>query len=488
MLRWKVNVVKKSHDRVTTNFTWSTQSFTLRGIEAAFKLPCVVKCCYESCPLDWEDFHFDLSQPLLLHSFRRVKKLRVRCVKKNASGQSEAFGPVLVIPEDYDGWFYIMQSDYSRPKLHKSVASLTGGPVSKFYVASSLSYLALYGEPDGKQPQTIDSRHMEAGEVLQGSQTAGTATLKKTLKVNTENITGGKFLICTDEKDDKMILPLSKSGKFYEIADNSAGSDGLRKISDVISMKDRFPLKIRHVIGELPSLSASYTNVLQCLDVIEEETVLASTLDKMTMIPMELQLDSPFKFNMGLNENQLRKSDNYSEALHMCETDGEDYVRGIKITFTISPANSLMTSTSSIETEGSLVSLAKPNASLENEGSTTVSLRKHRASSVSSERFEDSEPTQLERTSYAETESSLDDVPSCYDTGSEIEDEDAQSEFMFKWEPPETVRRSSSKKKTVAKMSVPPKVFNSSINTVNSPNASVEENINVMWNENPDVV
>ena len=107
MLRWKVNVVKKSHNRVRADFTWSTQSFTLEGIQTKFQLPCVVKCCYESCPVDWEDFHFDLSQPLLLHSFRKVKKLRVRCVQKNVSGQSEEFGPVLVIPEDYDGKEYM---------------------------------------------------------------------------------------------------------------------------------------------------------------------------------------------------------------------------------------------------------------------------------------------------------------------------------------------------------------------------------------------
>ncbi|XP_060076634.1 uncharacterized protein LOC132556265 [Ylistrum balloti] len=487
MLRWKVNVVKKSQDRVTADFTWSTQSFTLQGIKERFKLPCVVRCCYESCPVDWEDFHFDLSQPLLLHSFRRVQKLRVRCVHKNASGQSQEFGPVLVIPEDYDGWFYIMKSDEAQPKVHKTVASLAGGPV-KFYVASSLSYLALNEEPGKKKPHTIDSRHMEAGEILEGSQTAGTATIRKMLKVDTEKMLREKFLICNDEKDDKMILPLSKNGKFYEIACESEGfmdSDGLRRISYIISKKDNFPFKIRHIIGELPSLSSCYRNVLQCLDVIEEETVLASTLDKMTMIPLELQLDSPFKFKMGLNESQLRKSDNYLEALHMCETDGEAYVRGIKLTFTISPASSLISSTTSIESDGSLMSQSKLPGTLEKD-SMDVSLRKHRA--LPMETFEGSDPSQQERASYAETATSLDDVPSCYDTGSEIEEEDAQSEFMFKWAPPENVKRLSSKKKTLEKIPVPPKVFNSSINKINSPKSSVEENIHVVWNEQPDVV
>ncbi|XP_069127597.1 uncharacterized protein [Argopecten irradians] len=485
MLRWKVNVVKKSHDRMTTDFTWSTQSFTLKGIQTKFKLPCVVKCCYESCPVDWDDFHFDLSQPLLLHSFRRVRKLRVRCVQKKDNGQSQEFGPVLVIPEDYDGWFYEMKTDDARPKIHKTVASLTGGPVSKFYVASSISYLALCGEP-GKNPQTVDSRHMEAGEILEGSQTAGTATLKKVLKVNTDNVPGGQFLICTDEKDDKMILPFSKNGKFYKIADDSGGSDGLRTISYIISKKEDFPFKIRHVIGELPSLSTNYRNVLQCLDVIEEETVLASTLDKMTMIPLELQLDSPFKFRMGLNETQIRKSDNYAEALHMCETDGEEYVRGIKVAFTISPESPLTASSTSIESdiEGSLVSLAKVPEPLETD-INEAPLCKRSATAIQSEV---TMTTQQERASYAETESSMDDVPSCYDTGSEVEEEDAQSEFMFKWAPPETLKRVSSKKKTLVKVPVPPKVFNSSINKINSPKSSLEKNINAVWNEMPDVV
>lgn len=470
MLRWKVHVLKKPHRVVSQNFTWSSQSFTLHDIKTSFKLPCVVKCCYETCPVDWGDFHFDLVQPLLLHSFRNVRKLCVRCVQKDENGQAKVFGPTLVIPEDYEGWFHMMQTDESRPTLHRTVESLVeASPLSTCYVASSLSYLALYGEPGENNELVADSRRMEAGEILETSHTVGTNTLKKTLKVKTENVPNEKCLICNDETGDKLILPLSSKGKFYVIADNSEGSNGLRDIPYIMSKKELFPIKIRHIIGELPAISSSYTSVLQCLDVIEEETILASTLDKMTMIPLELKMDSPFEFKMGLNDNQMRESKNYNAAVHMCATDGDSYVRGIKISFTISPT-SVTTSASSIESESSI-----------------VSLRHLHISSMENESGACSSQPQPERTSYAETES-LDSAPSICDTGSEIEEEDAQSEFMFEWTPPETAKRLSSKKKAAAKVTtIPPKVFNSSINTRNSPKSSMEEDMNV-WNEQPDVV
>ena len=103
MLRWKQTKPVGSK-KTKKSFTWSLQTFTLRDILNRFKLPCVVKCCYESCPIQWSSFNIDLSQPLLIHSNRTVGKLVGKCVRnEHASLADTGSDATVVIPVDYDG-------------------------------------------------------------------------------------------------------------------------------------------------------------------------------------------------------------------------------------------------------------------------------------------------------------------------------------------------------------------------------------------------
>jgi len=339
-----------------------------------------------------------------------------------------------------------MKEDNDRPRQHRSVETLTSAMTSLFYVSQSDDCLCIYEDAVGKQ--TLDTRRIETGEILQTCHIADTSELKKKYDVGKTLDKMDRFLVCNDEKDDKVLLDLTRDGKFYEIYESGDTIEGLCRITEVISRKSKLPFKVRHVIGELPSLSSSYTSILQCYYVIEEETVLAATLDEQTMIPMELQINSPFKFKISLNESQLKQTDTYNEALQMCESDGENYVRGIKLSITVSPDINIESSVSSIDSD--LID------------DTCYFQRAY------------TRPVVIE---------SKDDVPSVCDTGSDIEEEDAQSEFSFKWTPID-----NGKKEPVVTIA-PPKVFNSSVSSKSnkSPLSSQEDGMDI-WNEEADEV
>lgn len=109
MLKWKLhNALQKRSAAAagaTTEFHWSQQSYTLQEIVQKFKLPCLVLCTSD-CNLDWNAFHFNLKQPLLLHSTRTVLKATAHCLRRTEpSRQYEKIGTSVVIPEDYAGGF-----------------------------------------------------------------------------------------------------------------------------------------------------------------------------------------------------------------------------------------------------------------------------------------------------------------------------------------------------------------------------------------------
>lgn len=97
-------IYPKTNINGTPGFTWSSHSYTLGHITSNFKLPRVVKCSVGSCSLDWDLLHFDLSQPLLLHSLRTVKKIKAAVMRLDRErGSLVDTGGHVVIPMDYNG-------------------------------------------------------------------------------------------------------------------------------------------------------------------------------------------------------------------------------------------------------------------------------------------------------------------------------------------------------------------------------------------------
>lgn len=258
-------------------------------------------------------------------------------------------------------------------------------------VAKSISCLCLTETGQGKK-QT-ERKQISSGEILHIKRTDVEGSI-------TRRSPPSKYLVCTDEKEKEMFVPVSQNGKFYKVK-NSFEKDGLFQIKDLIEKQQIFPLKIRHVIGDMPAFASEYSSYLRCYDVIEETTAVGCTMDE-ELVLLELQIKTPLKFYLALNEASVKNNNFYSDALQNCEIESDDYVRAIKFSFTLAPDNYSVCN--------SVLSLAS-------------------------------------------TES--------YYTDSELGDEDANSEFTIKWDPTGEELLEQVRAKLEAKPG--PKIFNSSI-------------------------
>ncbi|CAG2226692.1 unnamed protein product [Mytilus edulis] len=394
------------------DFKWSSHSYTLNHITNNFRLPCAVKCSVESCSLDWNLLHFDLSQPLLLHSHRSAKKVKAAVMKLDSEkGELQETGRYVVIPQDYNGWFTLLNDPKEKYLPDTTLKSVAQKDTDQVLVANSISCLCLTDSEQGEK-QSV-RKQISSGEILQIKRTDVAGSL-------TRRSPPSKYLVCTDEKDKDMYLPISQNGKFYKV-NKLVTNDGLFQIKDVLDNRSHLPMNIRHVIGEVPLFSSEYSSYLKCDDIIEEETALASTMDD-DLLLLELQIKTPMKFYIALNEAVMKQSDFYSDAFQNCETEGEDYIRGIKFSFTLSPES---------------YSVCNSLRSLQDDGSMTESY---------------------------------------YGTDSDLEEEDAQSEFSITWDPTNTKNSEKAEIKHV------PKIFNSSINS-----PKTEDNVR-QWNEEPETV
>lgn len=309
------------------------------------------------------------------------------------------------------GWFTLLNDPKEKYLPDTTLESVAQKDTDQVLVANSISCLCLTDSEQGEK-QSV-RKQISSGEILQIKRTDAAGSL-------TKRSPPSRYLVCTDEKDKDMYLPISQNGKFYKV-NKLVTNDGLFQIKDVLDNRSHLPMNIRHVIGEVPLFSSEYSCYLKCDDIIEEETALASTMDD-DLLLLELQIKTPMKFYIALNEAVMKQCDFYSDAFQNCETEGEDYIRGIKFSFTLSPES---------------YSVCNSLRSLQDDDSMTESY---------------------------------------YGTDSDLEEEDAQSEFSITWDPKNTGHSEKAEIKHV------PKIFNSSINS-----PKTEDNVR-QWNEEPETV
>lgn len=208
------------------------------------------------------------------------------------------------------------------------------------------------------------------------------------------------YLLCIDEKDCELFIPVAQTGLFYEVSDGQFDKTDNRvvQISDILDEMVEMPVYVRHILGDPPPISKFYSPCLKLVRVKEEETVMGSTLDTdEDALPLEIQTNSPIKFEISLNTPMLQSCMEYTEAVDMCSSVGQNYVTDMKlaVTFKVVPDEPY-----SIET----VSHANPSfVAEENESQFSVSNSQRTSTSAGH--------------------------------GSELGEVDANSEFSIKWDP-----------------------------------------------------
>ncbi|XP_076462288.1 uncharacterized protein LOC143294727 [Babylonia areolata] len=350
------------------DYTWSTQSYTIRDILTKFRLPCVVQCSGDAGTVLWADFRFDMRQPLLLHAARTVRKMHARSLQVlEPSGQLQEFGPPLAIPEDYDGWFFPVGRSQDPTDLprHTRVEGVAGSPARQFLVTTTLpAFRPAKGPGSGPGGAKHVQHEVSIGEVLtkagvtKGDPSVPPASPTALMQRSRQS------LRCVDENQHEVVIPFHHRALLFDVAESygppqSSGvslgaadlqatvpsSPGVVHTNTIVTVGNKYlPRIFRHVLGELPALAQTFTGLLRCYSVFTEETVMAAAMCGSNLYSMtqessclELATDSSAKFKIALNASELKKTHQYALALRTCEEQAPSYVRAIKTSFTVQP-------------------------------------------------------------------------------------------------------------------------------------------------------
>ena len=149
----------------------------------------------------------------------------------------------------------------------------------------------------------------------------------------------GPCLECLDEKDEEVLIPLSRRAMIFEIAE--VYPDDMERVFSMAQVvaagNAKLPRVMKLAHGDPPLLAYAFTGMLRCYTVFTEETILAATLDDATSICLELATDSLARFRLCLNEAAVKRTCEYGNALYKCDTFGEKFINGIKVSFSLQP-------------------------------------------------------------------------------------------------------------------------------------------------------
>ncbi|KAK6165007.1 hypothetical protein SNE40_023753 [Patella caerulea] len=332
--------IQRSESIANVDFQWSTQSYTLREIISKFKLPCVVQCSADSCSVLWSKFQFDLKQPLLLYTVRSVSKIYARTVRPDKT-QSEyiEFGPPIVIPEDYEGWFGIVNSESDALSRHTNVEQVAESDGDYFLAATRVPAFIMSSV---ESSEVLEHHYLKPGDVLRKD-----GFVNGPLDAPSHNHFAAKdkhHLRCMDSKEEEYIIPFSHRGLFYDVnKDINNEAPGVVNTTQLMETGGSiFPLTLRHIQGDLPALNYSFTGTIQCNHIFSEQTILACSIDAESPIPLELECKSKIRFSIALNEVDFKVTSEYTRALDFCSNRSEKYAKAIKISFTLKPEMSTL--------------------------------------------------------------------------------------------------------------------------------------------------
>ncbi|GFN74616.1 hypothetical protein PoB_000112200 [Plakobranchus ocellatus] len=335
------------HESNAVPYKWSTQTYTMMELLSKFKLPCVVQCATDPCSVVWSDFQFDLRQPLLLFERRTVQKVhgisvsvpkKIRGSDDSTAQLLEEVGPPMAIPCDYEGWFGAAPKGQEKVKRHTRVEGVANSTARRFLVTTKLpAFTSSRSTGEGGTLDGYVPHDVMPGEVLKRvcvlDPNPGDPDCPTIVRMN------GPCLECLDEKDEGILIPLSRRAMLYEIAE--VYPDEVERVftmAQVVAAGNAMlprVLKLAH--GDPPLLAYAFTGMVRCYSVFTEETILAATLDDMSSICLELATDSCARFRLGLNGAAVKKTCEYGNAVHMRETIGTKFLTGIKVSFSLQP-------------------------------------------------------------------------------------------------------------------------------------------------------
>lgn len=318
--------------------TFEEGSYSISELLDSHLLPVVVQYDKARQTPPTTDFNFDLSQPLLLYKKRNIQKVSARSLCLD-EGQYKEVGESLLIPEDYKGWFAVLQRVTGSPCADDnvphftSIEELANSNTEKFLIGGTqrITGLQVNGQSESRLNQ--EPRIFLPGDVLAREKLYYGETQKKTRLFRKPKYITEKFLMCRDESDKEVLLPFEQTGIFYQVSNRGGKpSKNVLQMSDVVARK-LTPRIIKLVYGRFPITPSSFTGLMKANSSKIETTVIASTIIHNNNVLMELPVTSDMYFRVALTNDELRTNPCFLNAKSLCAEKASAYMRNIKICY-----------------------------------------------------------------------------------------------------------------------------------------------------------
>ncbi|KAL8622470.1 hypothetical protein ACOMHN_034135 [Nucella lapillus] len=338
---------------------WEDGAQCLGPILRYNSLPLVVTCD-RSCLPSIQHVNFDFSQPLMLHMRRTVRKVlasNVMHVPQTDSNPADTrlkeVGDLLLIPEDYRGWFAVLghPSDVGLEKViphFRQVAQLALSKCESFLIGGNEPVRAVQLPAAGSGADNVgQTRLLYPGDVLRmGKLYVGETVVKvkKPLFGGKKTVTREeKYLLCTDDTDRDVYLPVESRGTFYLLTTEGNGSPRI----PIMRMKNicthfRFPRVIKLVYGRVPATPCSFTGTLVLRDSQIESSVIGCTMLNLRNILLDLPVDTDLRFFVARSTLDLLSSQAYKNGKALCQDKATTYMKNMKVAYYVSSEEDLL--------------------------------------------------------------------------------------------------------------------------------------------------
>ncbi|XP_067679434.1 uncharacterized protein [Haliotis asinina] len=139
-----------------------------------------------------------------------------------------------------------------------------------------------------------------------------------------------KYLLCSDQADREVMLPLDTAGVFYIVKYKNTQKQKIMQIKDVIDSHS-LPCKVKLVYGRVPLTPCIFTGVLNLNECNLETSAIISSVFNLRNILLEVPTSIPLMFRVAKSGSSLTNSSGYKNALDLCQENAERYMRNIKV-------------------------------------------------------------------------------------------------------------------------------------------------------------
>lgn len=315
-----------------TVWKYEEGTYTLQEICYKHPPPVVVKLSENS---DEPKRDLDSRDPLLVYRQRNINKVTAHNVQRELYMEA---GPPLLIPEDYKGWFAILQKKQRNPVTlrhdvmeYKLVSDLANSDTETFLIGGKeqVNALQMSISVDGKSqhlPRSIfPGEVLRKGKIYVGQTKRKSGFLRLKSKMKQEY-----YLLCTDDCDREILLPFNEKGVFYTL---TTQSDKMKcpvmQMKDIIDKKI-LPATVKLLFGRVPLVSSAFTGFLRLEHSHFERSIIACKVSDKNGF-LELPLSSPLSFRIVDMNMDVVSSEAYKKAYSTCNEKAHIYMRGIKV-------------------------------------------------------------------------------------------------------------------------------------------------------------